>query len=227
MSKVQYKTWLHTSRPSQNSASVICPVITNSLCKAPNSGSLKRTFLRNRNSLAGSFPAMTGVALLSLTTDVALESAGCDVVRVGRGVWAITGVVVWATVTTGLWSIPRVLLLRAIMVVNSCLNFSRSAMAIAGGLVNVKLWPVSSPMSDNFNLTKAAPSLLQKRADFYCVSHLLRQERQSTDTNMPHQHTQRVWWEPSFHLASIVGGCPLALASLAISCRTPSLCTPW
>lgn len=32
--------------------------------------------------------------------------------------------------------------------------------------MKVKLWPASSPSSDNLSLTCAAPSLLQKRAVF-------------------------------------------------------------
>lgn len=172
-----------TSRPSQNSASVIWPLTTNSLCSVPNSGLAIRTFLRSRNSLAGSWPAMTGVARMSLATETALDTGWREGVWAGRGVCA-AGVAAAgkkdAELTGGMlgfFKLSDALLLRLMIVVNSCLNFSRSATATAGAAVNVKLWPVSSPTSESLSLTCAAPSLLQKRAIYILVSAYARKDR--------------------------------------------------
>lgn len=156
-----------TSRPSQNSPSVIWPVITKSRCNEPNSGLLIKTFLRKRKSLAESLPVMTGVALFSLG---ALET-GCEGVRYcfgdnaeGAGLAKIGGAFVILSGVSGLGRPSVVFLLRLMMEVSSCLNFSRSATATDWGAEKVKLWPVSSPKSASFSLTWADPSLLQKRA---------------------------------------------------------------
>jgi hypothetical protein len=111
--------------------------MTRSLCNAPSSGLLKSTFLRRRNSLAGSPPVITGVSLLSLTTEGALETggrvelgadlafkfAGDGAEEKGTLLVALTGG------TSGLGRSSVALLLRLMMDVSSCLNFSRSVKA--------------------------------------------------------------------------------------------------
>ena len=66
----------YTSRPSQNSASVIWPLMTRSRCNAPKSGSAMSTFLRSRKSLAESLPGITGVDPRPLDTEAALDIEG-------------------------------------------------------------------------------------------------------------------------------------------------------
>ena len=119
-----------TSRPSQNSVSVICPVITKSRCKEPNSGLLIKTFLRKRKSLAGSLPVMTGVAFLSLESEEALEMGWWDGARCcfgdnaeGVGVAATDGVFATLSGVSGFERPSVVLLLRLMIEVSSCLNF--------------------------------------------------------------------------------------------------------
>ena len=160
-----------TSRPSQNSPSVIWPVITKSRCNEPNSGLLIKTFLRKRKSLAGSLPVMTGVVLLSLESDGALETEWCGGVRYcfgdnaeDVGLAKTGGAFATLSGVSGLGRPSVAFLLRLMMEVSSCLNFSRSATATDWDAVKVKLWPVSSPKSASFSLTWADPSLLQKRA---------------------------------------------------------------
>lgn len=160
-----------TSRPSQNSASVICPDITNSRCKAPNSGLLISTFFRSRKSLVGSLPVKTGVGRLeSPETEGARESDS----RKGGAVGFVVATAGVPEETERLldkesegwigFGRPSWLLFRLIMFVSSFLNFSRSASAICGGDVKVKLCPLSSPRRPSFSLTCAAPSLLQNSA---------------------------------------------------------------
>ena len=162
-----------TSRPSQNSASVSCPDMTKSRCKAPNSGLLMRTFFRSRKSVVGSLAVKTGVGRLEPPeTEGALDSDSRSGGAVGFGV-ATAGVEAEETGRlldteregcTG-WGKPScVLLFRLIMLVSSCLNFSRSAAASGRGDVKVKLCPLSSATRPIFSLTCAAPSLLQKSA---------------------------------------------------------------
>ena len=125
------------SRPSQNSDSVICLVITKSRCKEPNSGLLIKTFLRRRKSLAGSLPVMTGVAVLSLESEGALEMEWCEGARCcfggiaeGVGVALIDGTFATLSgVRLGFGRPSVALLLRLMIEVSSCLNFSRSATA--------------------------------------------------------------------------------------------------
>ncbi len=54
--------------------------------------------------------------------------------------------------------------LRAMMLVSSASNLSRSASATACGDVNVKLWPASLLTSPTFSRTCSAPTLLRERA---------------------------------------------------------------
>lgn len=77
-SEMEKRKKSNTSRPSQNSASVIWPVITRSRCSAPKSGLPTRTFFRSRKSLDASIPGMTGVERRSLDIDAALDVEGRD-----------------------------------------------------------------------------------------------------------------------------------------------------
>lgn len=152
-----------TSRPSQNSDSVIWPPMTNSRCKPARSVLLNKTFFRSRNSLVGSF----GVPDLrdSLTTDCALEVDGLEIGKASRGVAALATGKGVAGVPGGFGpGVGAALRLRLIMFVSSTLNFSRSTIATACGDVKVKLWPASSPTNPIFSRTCAEPSLLQNSA---------------------------------------------------------------
>lgn len=160
-----------TSRPSQNSASVICPDMTKSRCKAPNSGLLMRTFFRSRKSVVGSLAVKTGVGRLdSAETEGALDSDSRNGGAVGFGVATVgveaeTGRLLGTEREGGAgWGKPSCVLFRLIMLVSSFLNFSRSAAATGRDDVKVKLCPLSSETRPIFSLTCAAPSLLQKSA---------------------------------------------------------------
>ena len=104
---------------------------------------------------------MTGVALLSLESEGALETewregARCCFGDSAEGVGVAETDGTFATLSgdkLGLGRPSVVLLLRLMMEVSSCLNFSRSATATDWGAVKVKLWPVSSPKSASFSLT--------------------------------------------------------------------------
>lgn len=157
-----------TSRPSQNSASLIWPLITSSRCKAASSGSLTRTFLRRRKSLTGSIPVKTGVAALrSLATEAARWVAiragsafGSDAVGVDTDMGAAGRGVGKASFGAN----SDALRFRLMIIVISFLNFSRSVIEVGCGEVKVKLCPASSPTRPIFSLTCGAPSLLQNRA---------------------------------------------------------------
>lgn len=149
-----------TSRPSQNSFSVIWPPITSSRCNAANSGLLKRTFFRRRKSTVGSL-----LGVLEVWVSLAIETARDGVAKGPRaeeivGVVGVEGVP-GAWVGTGVGTPERLV---AMMEVSSFLNFSRSFNATGCGEMNVKLWPASFPTRPTFSLTCAAPSLLQNRA---------------------------------------------------------------
>jgi hypothetical protein len=60
--------------------------MTRSRCNAPNSGLPISTFLRNRKSLAGSLPGITGVDPRPLDTDAALDVEGREGPASGLGV---------------------------------------------------------------------------------------------------------------------------------------------
>ena len=167
----------NTSRPSQNSASVIWPPMTRSLCRVARSELLIRTLLRSLKSLAWSITGV--VARFSLVTDAARERGrgrrGCwerGTRPRTRGVGALkfdvlcVGVVlVKGVIGTG--GDPRdpasaAVLLTETIPVNSFLNFSLSLRAL--GETNVKLWPFSSVNNATLSLTWGAPSLLQNNA---------------------------------------------------------------
>jgi len=130
-------TVLLTSRPSQNSASVICPVMTRSLCRAPSSGLSLSTFFLNSKSCPASPPISAGVPRASLAaTDAALEVAGLGVTRGSFG--AVTGTPgVPGTLVAGVLSSSS--LFFAIIAVISSLNRSHSWIATGRGDVNVNL----------------------------------------------------------------------------------------
>lgn len=157
----------HTSLPSQNSDSVICPVITRSLCNANSSGFDTSTFFLSLKSLAASVPVMIG-DLPSLTTDAALEMEALDGAAVAgvsgfEGARGRAGFGVGAPDTVGVVLDP--LRFRLMMFVSSDLNLSLSERATGWGSdVKVKLWPASSLTRPSLRRTCAAPSLLQKRA---------------------------------------------------------------
>ena len=145
-----------TSRPSQNSASVIWRVMTSSRCSAARSGFASRTFLRIRKSTAGSLPTMTGVEARSvpLTMDAARECMGpapnCEARGVGGADEVGDGAAEReepARADTGRGAadtgaaVACVFLLRAMTAVNSVLKCSRSATASSWGRVKVKLCP--------------------------------------------------------------------------------------
>jgi hypothetical protein len=136
------------------------------------------TFFRRRNSAAGSPPVMTGVPLLSIAaTDAARE---CDwnegpaaaAATAGGNLGAFPfakGAAATLAGGTGcgaasIGGFASNCLFRAIMGVNSCLNFSLSWDATGCGDVKVKLCPRSFPSNPIFSLTCGAPSLLQNRA---------------------------------------------------------------
>ena len=103
---------------------------------------------------------MTGVALLSLESDGTLEMAWCEGARCcfgenaeGVALAETGGAFVTLSGVSGLGRLSVAFLLRLIIEVSSCLNFSRSATATDWGAVKVKLWPVSSPKSASFSLT--------------------------------------------------------------------------
>lgn len=197
-----------TSRPSQNSFSVMCPPITSSLCNAASSGLLRRTFFRRRKSAVGSLVGVLEVRA-SLATEAARDGLGkaSDTREAGTvGVAGVDGVP-GACVGAGVGRPER---LAAMMAVSSFLNFSRSFSATACGEMNVKLCPASFPTKPTFSLTCAAPSLLQKRA-FKCESTRQHHRRYQgtalfcTDTPLPHEVPQL---QISFyHLASITNEC--------------------
>lgn len=123
-------TRAHTSRPSQNSDSVICPDITNSLCRAARSGFFTRTFFRSRKSSDPPGGA-TEEARSLLETDVARDTDGPERAEgVIKGVPFDLSVDIDADSGAG---VPFALLF-PIMLVNSFLKASRSASAC--GLVN-------------------------------------------------------------------------------------------
>ena len=157
--------------------------MTSSLCSVARSGLPNSTFLRSRKSLAWSFPATTGVPILSLATDGAREvdarDGGMDNFGVGVGALAarlavavgaattaaaVAGATLTFAVTGGRDTLSDTLRLRLIIVVRSFLNFSRSAYATGWGERKVKLCPASSPLRPSLRRTCAAPSLLQKSA---------------------------------------------------------------
>ena len=130
-----------TSRPSQNSVSVIWPLMTNSRWSAASSGVLTRTFLRMRKSWTGSF---TGVPRV-LETDSAREVDGRDGAGAGaRFAAPLAGDGAVGALVCGDCSPPpsRAARLLLMMVVSCALNDSRSASA--RGEVKVKLWPLLS-----------------------------------------------------------------------------------
>ena len=151
--------------------------MTRSRWSAPSSGLFTSTFLRRRNSAAGSPPVMTGVPLLSIAaTDAAREcdwnegpAAAAAAMAGGNlgGTPFAKGAVAAGGTGCGAASVggfASSCLFRAIMGVNSCLNFSLSWDATGCGDVKVKLCPASFPSSPIFSLTCGAPSLLQNRA---------------------------------------------------------------
>lgn len=172
----------NTSRPSQNSASVIWPPMTRSLCRAARSGLLIRTLLRSLKSLAWSTPTIVGVvARFSLVTDTAREGGrgrrggwgwgtrprtwGVGVGALRFDVLCVVGVAVKGVIGTGggpLDPASAAVLLTETIPVNSFLNFSLSLRAL--GETNVKLWPFSSVNNATLSLTWGAPSLLQNNA---------------------------------------------------------------
>lgn len=141
-----------TSRPSQNSFSVICPPITSSRCKAASSGVLRRTFFRSLKSLVGSLNGVPD-ARESLPIEGAREVEGfvAGMGDLGAEAFADIGA---TEILGGLAAgVVAPLRLRLMMLVNSTLNFSRSLSATGWGAVKVKLCPASSPTSPIFSLT--------------------------------------------------------------------------
>ena len=103
---------------------------------------------------------MTGVALLSLESEGALETEWCEGARwcfgdntEGVGLAESDGAFATLSGINGLGKPSVAFLFRLMMEVSSCLNFSRSAKATDWGAVKVKLWPVSSAKSASFSLT--------------------------------------------------------------------------
>jgi hypothetical protein len=230
----QDKKQKSTSRPSQNSASEMCPDMTSSLCSAARSGLPNSTFLRSRKSLAWSPPVTTGVPIRSLATDGArdvddrdggTESFGVGALaeRLAVGAGTTTAVVAGATlglaVTGGRETVSDTLRLRLMMVVRSFLNFSRSAYATGWGERKVKLCPASSPLRPSLRRTCAAPSLLQKSAGQ--TSELSTGDGRRMATNRGNHCKERVRKGFFSCLGSIASECLKAQERPTIFCRKP------
>lgn len=118
----------HTSLPSQNSDSEICPPTTSSLCRAARSGVLRRTLFLSWKSLVGSF---TGEPRASLAVDTVRDKVGRASGIVGRTgppfASVLPGDGVTGVATAG---VDTPLRLRLIIFVSSALNFSRSVRAV-------------------------------------------------------------------------------------------------
>ena len=209
--------------------------MTSSLCSVAKSGLLNSTFLRSRKSLAWSFPATTGVPILSLATDGAREvdardggtdnfGAGALAVRLAVGAATtaaagVAGAMLTFAVTGGRGAASDTLRLRLMMVVRSFLNFSRSAYATGWGERKVKLCPASSPLRPSLRRTCAAPSLLQKSAGQ--TSELWTGDGRRTATNRENHCKERVKKGFFSCLGSIASECQKAQGRQTIFCRKP------
>lgn len=107
---------------------------------------------------------MIGVARkLSLETEVALEVEGRDDIAPVLSGWEVEAAE--TELNTGSFvGLSEDFRFRAMIVVSSALNFSRSPSATGLGEMKVKLWPLSSPKRAIFSFTWDAPSLLQNNA---------------------------------------------------------------
>lgn len=140
------KIGLITSRPSQNSASVICPPTTNSKWSAARSGVFSRTLLRNRKSSGLPVGAADGVLEAGVEPEGEIACSGRGNPRgAGPGKGLDT-----AGAPEGFSKTAR---FRLMIELNSLLKVSRSCVAVGEGAVKVKLWPWSSPTTPSFSRT--------------------------------------------------------------------------